>query len=193
VSVRGLAAFGIVAGVLAACASLANLDVQYTGSTADAGGDAAAQKNGLADAAQEPAKTPSDGPDTGGPPVSSSPLTPCDGGVGTAGGCDQSQGFGCCLSPSGSKCVSLGELATACSGSVFIGCSQSDPELGACCWRDVGNVRQANLAGDCDGGTIACLGNNDCPEGIACATKECGPPGNSFRIGQCGSAAPDCP
>jgi hypothetical protein len=196
VSVRR--AFIVIAGFSAstyavfACARVAELDVAYELPDGGRGGDGAATDSGAGDRqrVRDSEVVPPDV--TSPPPPPPTNLSPCDGGLGTAAGCDDLEGLGCCLMPTGSKCMELREVATSCSGNVFIACLQGNGD-NACCWRPLGTGRMAAYAGDCDGGTVACLDSTGCPDDETCRTTTCGTGANSFKIGQCGDAPPACP
>lgn len=180
--------FGVVAAsisALAACAGVADLEVKYNPD----GGTATTQNNPngpdatlAPDASPVHVEAPSD---AGAPVTPPAIISTC--GAGPDGGCDISQGFGCCLS-GGATCMSQADYATACpSQATFVGCFQPSADA-ECCWHTINGSRVALAGSICSEG-YACLVDNDCPEGTgSCQTASC----HGVTIGQCG-VAPTCP
>lgn len=201
---RGRIAFAVsavVAVALAACGTIADLDVKYDSVTAsvDGGGsiDPSTTEGGTPriirdssfvepDAAALPILDPSD-------------AGPCGQDSDDGGGCDFAQGLGCCLLPAGSSaCIYQWEIEKKCQGGVFVGCRGDDPYTeSACCWRDgPANSKMSVLAASCDGGVHACntAAGYGCPSGESCNE---GPPCSlavgAYQIGTCGPNAVQCP
>jgi hypothetical protein len=180
----------------AACASIAELDVQYPP-------DATSEPDGAAlDGPRTVRESSTTVPEAGTIKLEPSPLTPCKGdeaglvedGGEFDGGCDPSAGLGCCIKTAGeSACLQQWEAPVACKESVFVTCRRSDGDS-ACCWRPNpnGKGRTAVFAAECEAG-VACVDDADCPaEGplAGCHTKKCS--SVDFPIGECGSD-PKCP
>ena len=166
ISPRWLLLLSPLALVLA-CESATNLDVSYAtpdGGNADAAGSDADPDAGEADSAT---------------PVL---LEGCP--------CDQSAGFGCCVTPTGAFCTNDHDTCTGEKGE-FLRCSRRDPSFESeCCWLGSGAGATTRFAAACDGGPTACLGDTDCiGTGQTCKTSTCA----GFTFGQCASAAPACP
>lgn len=193
----GFVVVAVLAVAGAACGSIAELDVKYDSVNASADG-------GSGDGASESdtGRIVRDGsfvePDAFEPIVlEPSDAGPCDPSSDPGGGCDFTQGLGCCIRPGGSsECIFQWEVATKCQNSLFVGCREDDPTSeSACCWRTGPNdTRMSVLAASCDGGTHACLVDGGaCPGNATCNESVCPIPGGSFPIGTCGAAAEACP
>lgn len=184
-----------VAGA-AACASIADLDVQYPAEAtgADDVGDA------IADGPRFVRESSTTLLDAGKIVLEPGPMTPCIGeaGLDDDGGCDEKAGLGCCIktaaaddAASSSACMQQWQAPTECPDYVFIACRRSVDDS-TCCWRTNGKGRSAVYTGVCEGG-LACVDDADCPsEGplAGCHVKTC--PSVAFPIGECG-ADPKCP
>jgi hypothetical protein len=174
---------------VAACSTLADLDVAYDGN--DAGdGDGGDGGRRVRDSSAEAEPTPDQ------PTLAPSAQVPCNDSTDPDGGCDIAQGLGCCLKPGASMCIFQWEATALCAGGTFVGCREDDPDS-PCCWRTVNGVRQAVHAAFCDGGAHACVVNPDsggsrCEQGT-CTQSVCnvGAAG-TFTIGACGATEP-CP
>jgi len=199
VKAAALVAAGVVALTISismvACSDVAALDVAYVGSDGGGNDGAGSGGGGNGDAARV-ARDGGPSPSSEIPILfdGSSPtsLGSCNGGLGVDAGCDDTQGFGCCLDAHGSTCMEQAEAPRRCAGNVFVACRHSAIDS-PCCWRTVSGSRAAVYAGDCGDDPIACIDSNGCPLGVACTTRTCGDPNHSFMIGACGSVAPDCP
>ena len=196
--------------MLAACASVADLDVKYqpevTG--ADGGGaeDGGAEDGGL-DALPPRRGNVRDSTvvmaDVHQPKEERNTiLGTCDVGDlddgGFDAGCDTQAGLGCCIGKvddaltTEATCLEQGRFdrcktRSATKPAVFLGCLRSTNDT-PCCWRTVSNVRVALPSVDCDGGVAACLVDEDCPN-RDCHTVSC--KGN-VTFGECGGS-PKCP
>lgn len=193
------AASAVVAIALAACGTIADVDVKYDSVSAsvDGGGNI---DSSVAEAAPRIIRDSSVvEPDAGPLPVlDPSDAGPCGADSDDGGGCDFAQGLGCCLLPAGSSaCIYQWEIGAKCQGGVFVGCRGDDPSTeSACCWRDgPSNSKMSVLAASCDGGLHAC--NTDA--GYGCATGTCTeePPCSlavgAYQIGTCGPQPVHCP
>jgi hypothetical protein len=188
------AASAVVAVAIAvvACGTVADLDVQYdsVGATMDG-------------SVVDPSTTPDAGqvilrdssfvePDVEAPRIDPSDAGPCEPDSDDGGGCDFSQGLGCCLLPAGnSRCIFQWEISAKCTGGLFVGCRGDDPNSeSACCWRDGppgSNSRMSVLGASCDGGAHAC--NVEAGAGCAsgsCTETTCLLSAGSFTVGSCG-------
>jgi len=159
----------VLLGAVAACESAINLDVNYR--DASPTGDAS-----------------EDGGEAGVPQGVELEACPCD----------ESQGFGCCVTSNGPSFCTLDSNQCGHEKGVFMKCFRpSAVAESACCWHagDKDNPPVAAYAGYCDAGPAACVDNNDCrgaQAGPVCITRLCG----GQTIGQCGAAGgpqPPCP
>ena len=197
-----LAFFGstIAAITAAACGTIAELDVKYDSVSAaiDGGPIDASNVDGgggpriIRDSSfvEPDGEAPSLDPSDGGP---------CGPDSDDGGGCDFSQGLGCCLLPNqNSRCIFQWEIAAKCTNGIFIGCRGDDPNSeSACCWRTepTTNTKMTVLSVSCDGGAHAC---SNLEGGVGCATGTCAPndcpiDGGSYEIGICGATKVACP
>lgn len=192
VSARFAFAASIVAAIAAAaCGTIAELDVKYdrVGATVDGGGgvDPSVIEAGVIirdSSFVEPEAAPRlelDPSDAG----------PCEPDSDDGGGCDFSQGLGCCIlnnGSSGSRCIFQWEVAAKCPAGIFVGCRGDDPNSeSACCWRDgPANSKMSVLAVSCDGGPHACnvKAEKGCVTGT-CSENTCNLTAGPFTIGTC--------
>jgi hypothetical protein len=184
--VRYAAALAFVCSALAACATIAEVDVAYSPATAGDGGPP-----GFADGSRIVRDSTVETSRPVVVPLPPGPGTPCNGNLGADAECDDTAGMGCCLTGGASLCLFQWERETKCSApSVFVACRQSTDDA-PCCWRKdkVGNP-VAMFAADCDGGLTACVAEAGCSNGQTCVTRTC--PGDPLEIGACGQA-PKCP
>lgn len=190
------AASVVVAIAAAACGTIAELDVKYdsVSTSVDGGGPI------------DPSTTPEAGliirdssfapPETAPVILDPSDAGPCESDSDDGGGCDFSQGLGCCLLPLGaSRCIFQWEIAAKCGGGLFVGCRGDDPSSeSACCWRDgPAGSRMSMLATSCDGGAHACSpeAGLGCASG-SCTEQTCNLTVGSFNVGTCGGSL-SCP
>jgi hypothetical protein len=183
-----IGASGLLA--LAACASVADLDVNYVPSAPPGDADAGAGADGGEDAQRRVRESSVEPTDVQAPVFPASNLAACDAGLGEEAGCDDSAGLGCCLTAQGATCIEQREAPALCAGNVFVACRTSVPDS-LCCWRNGPKGHFAVYAADCAGGRLACLDDTGCAEGVSCVTKQCGTV-NPFTIGECGGQ-PVCP
>jgi len=156
-----------IIGALAACESAVNLDVDYRDAQTSNPNDASAEASG---------------------PGEGVALEGCP--------CDESQGFGCCVTTNGpSFCTTELAQCTQERG-VFMRCFRANPlNESECCWHGDGPGAVAAYAGACDGGPPACVLDTDCrsqPTARTCLVRPCG----GLQIGFCGQeggAPPSCP
>ena len=195
------AASAVIAIAVAACGTIADLDVKYDSvtTTVDGGGDI---DPSTTDGAPRIIRDSSFvEPDAGAlVPLDPSDAGPCGADSDDGGGCDFAQGLGCCLLPVGnSACIYQWEIAEKCKNGVFVGCRGDDPYTeSACCWRDgPANSKMSVLAASCDGGRHACNteagygcapGTGNCIEELPCSLDV-----GSYQIGTCGSDPVHCP
>ena len=164
-------------GLLAACAGVADLDVNYTGGATTTTEDGGGTVTPGADASDAPPFVAhGDAGDT-------SEL----GQQGSACPCDSSQGLACCVSAGGATCTTDQAGCQAQTGA-FLRCFGPDPEGSFCCAHHETGAVQTALAAECRPGTsIVCTIDTDCPNG-KCTIGSCG----GARIGTC-DGTPVCP
>lgn len=151
-----------------ACESATNLDVSYAGS--DAGNDASTSDvDPDADAGASTGELPA--------------LEGCP--------CDQASGLGCCVTKEGAFCTNDFATCNDAKGA-WLRCAKRDSTFESeCCWQGNGGAgSQTRFAASCDGGTTACLTDEDCSgTGQTCQWTTC----SGFKVGQCGTTKPACP
>ena len=168
--VLALLATSAAFGALVACRSAVNLDVAYRSATSDAAAGDAGE---------------------GGVPTGVE-LEACP--------CDESAGFGCCVTTNGPSFCTTDHAQCQQERGVFMRCSRFDPNTEShCCWNGPIGTRdsQTAYAAFCDAGAPACTGNADCQTYATsqrtCIVKKC----NDQQIGVCGTqgttAEPACP
>lgn len=168
---------------IAACSTIADLDIAYSE------GDAAP----VVEAGRRPVRDSSfEGAVRVERPASAvSGQLPCFDAPDAS--CDMSEGLGCCIVSGTSKCIFHHEAQARCAGGVFVGCREDHPDS-PCCWRTIGGVKQALHAADCADNLHACVvsdGGSSCP-GTACRERDCDVgDGGVFKIGACG-VEPTC-
>lgn len=197
---RARIGFVVVAAVgiaVVACGSIADLDVKYDSVGAGVDGSSI-DPTSASDAGRVLRDSSFVEPDAAEPVVlEPSDAGPCNASTDPDGGCDFTQGLGCCIRPGGtSECIFQWEIATKCQNSLFVGCREDDPlSESACCWRSgPSNTRMSVLAVSCDGGTHACLVDGGaCPGAATCNESVCPIAGGSFPVGTCGAASEACP
>ena len=172
------------AGALAACTSIANVDLAYTDGGVATNSDASSVAEGGAPSSfvdatiiplQQDAQTSTD--------------IACQGADGSS--CDQTQGLGCCLPAAGGTpfCVDLQTATTACGGGVFMACAKTDQTSESqCCWNGMGAGAFTAYAGSCGARPLVCGRDLDCPAGTPCNIVHC----RGLTVGACGTT-PSCP
>jgi hypothetical protein len=181
--VKRLALVALAVAALAACAGVADLDVNYKElATADGGlPEASAPAVDATAAAPRPLLSPIR---DGGNPADPSTL----GQPGGACPCDESQGLACCATANGASCSS-DQVSCEAKNGAFLRCSGPDFEGSFCCLHRHGGSSETALAATCqDGTSIVCTYDTDCPNG-KCTLGSC--PGG-VTIGTC-DGTPVCP
>lgn len=192
----------VVSLAVAACGTIAELDVKYDSVTATVDGGSDVDSSTTDGGPPRIIRDSSFVEPEGGASIPPDPSDagPCGADSDDGGGCDFAQGLGCCLLPAqGSACIYQWEIADKCKGGVFVGCRGDDPfSESACCWRDgPENSKMSVLAASCDGGRHACntAAGYDCAPGTGTCIEEppCSLAVGSYQIGTCGSDPVKCP
>ncbi len=110
--------------------------------------------------------------------------------------CDETQGFGCCVTTNGPSFCTLDANQCTQEKGVFMKCFRPSVVMeSVCCWHGSGVGAVVAYAGICDGGPAACVDDDDCrgaASGATCLHRPCG----GQEIGQCGAPGgepPVCP
>jgi hypothetical protein len=182
---RALSAIALLGAALAACSTIADLELTYGDEDGDASTDAGRRVRDSSFEAEPGIDPPTSTPSTQAPCSDTDPDAACD----------FSQGLGCCLKPGASACIYQSEAPALCAGGVFVGCREGDND-NPCCWRTVNGMRVALHAASCNAGPPACIvhdgGGSTC-EGTTCVETSCAVGnGGIFKVGACG-AMQSCP